>query len=599
MNSVADASSPGAERWHTSDGAPWWIREGSFGYPAGDYEANCYLNIDVNPTDPDDVSFKDEACNFEASSYYCQKERFPTTPKDGSPSACSCKRIELTGIYSAGMLVKCERCIDVSKTQEKNSCPHGTKIFSPRSREDWKTFLASAEPLRTPSWIIDITRDDVGCGGCTFEPEYDGQLYDHAYDMNSEAANQATWKTSDGSPWWLRSTQYTQPNGKSESQQEANGVSELARVHEYKANCYMDLWQNPTSEDAITFDDDECHAHSRSYYCQTVSTTTTTTDGESVQAVASSSSSSSGGGCSGSQCSISGYSLFTDTGRCSGWYRPPDGNQGYQGRYEDCFQHCSEDPECEFISTYDDGKTCVHSKTGGCDSFFTSCSGGCRAFKKGEAIQGFALQDVSTHCDPDKMIGSRSECLEAAATLGSDAHVYEQEVDVPTNPQGCFINTGSNRLYFNTASGGAATTFIRPLCKSGGSQEGYYYGVVSWPENAWGAWNEGSYGEQTRCLHKDDTTTGSSGITFTQCCSGSAGSAASYGGGQSRTCSEKEKTYEEAVAFCEGKDQRLCTKDEMLAHAGASKGCLVDGQGSDGKNGDENTWNFAWTSDPC
>merc|ERR1719158_1004876 len=132
-------------------------------------------------------------------------------PKTGSPAACKCKQVTLTGSYSAGSLIKCSNCLRVSRSMQKNSCPVGTKIFSPRTRSDWKTFIASATPLRSPHWIVDITQPQNGCGGCTRNA------------MNSRNPAQATWRTSDGSSWWLRSSKYREPNG------------------DYHANCYLDL----------------------------------------------------------------------------------------------------------------------------------------------------------------------------------------------------------------------------------------------------------------------------------------------------------------------------------------------------------------------
>jgi len=147
--------------------------------------------------------------------------------------------VDLTGPYSPGRLIKCEQCIDVKKATQSNSCPSGTKIFSPRTRGDWKTFISSAGPLNAPHFIIDVTRPANGCGGCTR----------HA--MNSKVAAQATWRTQDGSPWWLRSTTYGEPNG------------------DYHANCFLHLWRTPhNSENNIQFNDGSCHYHSRSYYCQ-------------------------------------------------------------------------------------------------------------------------------------------------------------------------------------------------------------------------------------------------------------------------------------------------------------------------------------------
>jgi len=158
-------------------------------------------------------------------------------PRAG-PASCKCSKVDLTGKYSAGLLVKCTECLSVSKSTQKNSCPKGMKLFSPANREDWKTFLSSARPLRAPHWIIDITRPSRGCGGCTGST------------MKSTTPQQATWKTSDGSPWWLRSTVYSEPNG------------------DYVANCYMDLWKTPSSPDTVQFNDGSCNYHSRSYYCQ-------------------------------------------------------------------------------------------------------------------------------------------------------------------------------------------------------------------------------------------------------------------------------------------------------------------------------------------
>merc|ERR1719163_506273 len=68
--------------------------------------------------------------------------------------------------------------------------------------------------------------------------------------MNSGQPRQATWRTSDGSAWWLRSTRYSEPNG------------------DYTANCFMDLWKPAPSENNIQFNDGKCNYRSRSYYCQ-------------------------------------------------------------------------------------------------------------------------------------------------------------------------------------------------------------------------------------------------------------------------------------------------------------------------------------------
>jgi len=126
------------------------------------------------------------------------------------------------------------------------------KLWSPRSREDWKTWIASTSSIRAPHFIIDITKDTDG------NPDKDTF---HEEAMKSENPAVAEWHTSDGSAWWLRDASYSQPSG------------------DYTANCYMDLWHSPPNENAVSFDDNNCTYHARSYYCQKeieVTTTTTT-----------------------------------------------------------------------------------------------------------------------------------------------------------------------------------------------------------------------------------------------------------------------------------------------------------------------------------
>jgi len=224
--------------WTTQDNSPWWLRSTRYSEPNGDYHSNCYLDLWHAPKNSDSVTWNDGSCSYHAKSYYCQLMQVSTSPKSGSPKGCLCTMIALTGSYSAKTLLRCKGCLDVHKSTQKNSCPKGTKIFAPASRADWKTFLGSAGPLRSPHWIIDVTRPQNGCGGCT------------RFTMNSATAPQATWKTADGAPWWLRSSRYNEPNG------------------DYNGNCYLDLWQTPANENGVTWNDGRCNYHANSYYCQ-------------------------------------------------------------------------------------------------------------------------------------------------------------------------------------------------------------------------------------------------------------------------------------------------------------------------------------------
>jgi hypothetical protein len=237
---VMNSGNKNQKSWRTSDGSPWWLRSTTYGEPNGDYNANCFLDLWKTPRNENDVTFNDGRCNYHSKSYYCQRVAIQLKPKAGSPASCKCSRVALTGRYSAGALVRCDQCLTVYRSSQKNSCPNGMKIFSPRSRSDWKTFLTSAGPLRAPHWIIDVTRPQNSCGGCTRHP------------MKSTSPQQASWRTSDGSQWWLRNSKYKEPNG------------------DYSANCFMDLWKRPRNENDVTFNDGRCFYRSRSYYCQPV-----------------------------------------------------------------------------------------------------------------------------------------------------------------------------------------------------------------------------------------------------------------------------------------------------------------------------------------
>merc|ERR1719198_2340816 len=256
----------------TSDGSAWWLHESWPDYSADantNYVANCYMNLPVfaNGANGDNVTVNvagssSSACTYHSDSYYCQPVAENFGAADADNPACTCKRIQLVGTYSAGVLLKCEKCKEVRQSTQANSCPTGTKIFSPRTRADWATFLGSAVPLRAPHWIVDVTKPTDGCTDC------------NDYAMNSDTAEQKTWVTKDSSPWFLRS-------------QATQGA--WVEPSEYKANCYLNLYSF-NNEDTIVFESKSsetgtnaeahasgCEFYSSSYYCQSTRTTTTTT----------------------------------------------------------------------------------------------------------------------------------------------------------------------------------------------------------------------------------------------------------------------------------------------------------------------------------
>jgi hypothetical protein len=156
-----------------------------------------------------------------------------------SSSSCSCTLVNLNGVYSAGALMQCTSCTDVYKSTDTNSCPTGWKLFSPRSQEDWDTVIASVTlPVAAPHFIVDVTKDTDGCDTCANTIG------------NSDDAAMAMFTTTDGSPWWIRSTQYPEPSG------------------DYEANCYMAVTSYSQGGGSITYNDKTCEYHSTDYLCQ-------------------------------------------------------------------------------------------------------------------------------------------------------------------------------------------------------------------------------------------------------------------------------------------------------------------------------------------
>ena len=160
--------------------------------------------------------------------------------RNGSPANCE---IEIVSVkrYSTGSLVKVINGTEVRKSTEQSSCPVGWKIWSPRSKADWTAvYKALGHNIhnypRKPFLIIDITRNNKGCGGCS------------KFAMKSGVKQQYSWKTTDGSAWWLRDTKYKEPSG------------------DYAANCYMQLYSvNPND---VQFNDANCNSFSTDYLCQ-------------------------------------------------------------------------------------------------------------------------------------------------------------------------------------------------------------------------------------------------------------------------------------------------------------------------------------------
>ena len=117
------------------------------------------------------------------------------------------------------------------------------KLWSPRNKNDWTIVYNAMKKSynnypRKPHLIIDVTRAANKCGGC------------NKYAMKSGVSQQATWKTSDGSKWWLRDSKYNEPNG------------------DYHANCYLHVYKVDPGD--VRFNDGNCGHSSTDYLCQPI-----------------------------------------------------------------------------------------------------------------------------------------------------------------------------------------------------------------------------------------------------------------------------------------------------------------------------------------
>ena len=263
--------------WQTTDGSAWWMRDTPASHsnwgasePSSNYGGYCYLRIDK--VEPDNVQFKSAKCETKAKDYLCQpiaegisnsvvvvsysyRCNILSTNKQtcthlsaaicasGSPEKCKVAPVPAPG-YSAGKLVRVHHGKPVSKNTDKNSCPDGYKIWSPRTKDDWTiVYYAMGKDIgnypKKDSLIIDVTNANNGCGGCGTEA------------MNSGNAKQSVWKTSDKTDWWLRDTKHnTKPS------------------NDYQAGCYLRITN--VDPDDVQFEHGDCGTKSSEYLCQPI-----------------------------------------------------------------------------------------------------------------------------------------------------------------------------------------------------------------------------------------------------------------------------------------------------------------------------------------
>ena len=70
--------------WHTSDGAPWFLRDNTYTEPNGDYQANCFLHV-YGASNPSDIRFNDGNCHYHSNAYLCQRKATQALPSSTNP----------------------------------------------------------------------------------------------------------------------------------------------------------------------------------------------------------------------------------------------------------------------------------------------------------------------------------------------------------------------------------------------------------------------------------------------------------------------------------------------------------------------------------
>merc|ERR1711981_521099 len=120
-----------------------------------------------------DVQFNDGSCSYYSSDYLCQKAAQTYDCASGSPGGCTVSTVvPAYAGYSTGAVLRVYGGHQVYRSTDQHSCPSGFKIWAPRDKNDFTIVNDAmnnnhAAFPNTPHLIVDVTRPEDGCGGCT------------------------------------------------------------------------------------------------------------------------------------------------------------------------------------------------------------------------------------------------------------------------------------------------------------------------------------------------------------------------------------------------------------------------------------------------
>merc|ERR1719407_225676 len=259
---------------------------------------------------------------------------------------------------------------------------------------------------KKPHFIIDVTRPANGCGGCT------------KYAMKSSTAQQGSWKTKDGSAWWLRDAKYNEPNG------------------DYHANCYLHIYDvNPNN---VRFNDGNCNYYSTEYLCQK------------VQKKGAKPKYSYAGTGKNSCASVKKKPITTEAG-CKAAAKALKKTYAGKGSYSTWQKACFMTSNKFYFNVHKAGKT---HKSGN-----PVCAGPAKTAPK-YSMAG----NGKSNCGKQKVVSSEAACKAAGKTLKK---AWGGSGSYATWPKACFLY--NNKLYFNRHAKGKANKQGNPVCAGAGS----------------------------------------------------------------------------------------------------------------------------------
>eukprot|EP00937_MAST-01D_sp_MAST-1D-sp2_P005379 g5379.t1 len=207
-----------------------------------------------------DEGWKGDYCDEEVTVTDCTGKEGPTTitvtKKDGTVVSIDTTCFKFVGMdgkihYADGKAVS---GITTYRHTAKNSCPDGTNIWVPRSKDHFKQVNTKFSTATSSTWrgtyteLVGIWGNANGCGCCTSHAMNSNTCQDNHW---SGVTNEFADGTTPSSPWFLMDNRYSEPNG------------------DYTKDCWLHVeWLNSDGS-MHRFNDGWCSYGFSKYICST------------------------------------------------------------------------------------------------------------------------------------------------------------------------------------------------------------------------------------------------------------------------------------------------------------------------------------------